>query len=75
MIAGFEQPTSGKVYFNGEDITELPPHKRALNTVFQRYALFPHLNVFGNIAYGLKLKFVPNGEPTLDKRAIAYKNA
>lgn len=68
MIAGFEQPTSGKVYFNGEDITELPPHKRALNTVFQRYALFPHLNVFGNIAYGLKLKFVPNGEPTLDKK-------
>ncbi len=68
MIAGFEQPTSGKVYFNGEDITELPPHKRALNTVFQRYALFPHLNVFGNIAYGLKLKFVPNGEPYTDKK-------
>ena len=68
MIAGFEQPTSGKVYFNGQDITDLPPHKRALNTVFQRYALFPHLNVFGNIAYGLKLKLVPDGEPYTDKR-------
>lgn len=68
MLAGFEQPTSGTVFFNGQDITELPPHKRNLNTVFQKYALFPHLNVFGNIAYGLKLKLVPNGEPTLDKK-------
>lgn len=68
MLAGFEQPTSGTVYFNGQDITELPPHKRNINTVFQKYALFPHLNVFGNIAYGLKLKMVPNGEPTVDKK-------
>ena len=68
MLAGFEQPTSGTVYFNGQDITELPPHKRNINTVFQKYALFPHLNVFGNIAYGLKLKLVPNGEPTVDKK-------
>ena len=55
MIAGFEKPTSGKIYLNGKDITELPPHKRPVNTVFQRYALFPHLNVYDNIAYGLKL--------------------
>lgn len=68
MLAGFEQPTSGQVLFNGQDITELPPHKRNINTVFQKYALFPHLNVFGNIAYGLKLKLVPNGEPTVDKK-------
>ena len=46
MIAGFELPTTGKILLNGEDITSLPPHKRPVNTVFQRYALFPHLNVF-----------------------------
>ncbi len=56
MIAGFENPTSGRIFLNGKDITNLPPHKRPVNTVFQRYALFPHLNVFENIAYGLKLK-------------------
>lgn len=67
MIAGFEQPTSGTVYFNGVDITTLPPHKRNINTVFQKYALFPHLNVFGNIAFGLKLKTVSDGEPKADK--------
>lgn len=68
MIAGFEQPTSGTILFNGRDITDLPPHKRNINTVFQKYALFPHLNVFGNIAFGLKLKLVPDGEPTKDKQ-------
>ncbi len=67
MIAGFEQPTSGTILFNGEDITLLPPHKRNINTVFQKYALFPHLNVFGNIAFGLKMKLVPDGEP-VEKR-------
>ena len=68
MIAGFEQPTEGTILFNGEDITSLPPHKRNINTVFQKYALFPHLNVFGNIAFGLKMKLVPDGEPREDKR-------
>ncbi len=61
MIAGFEMPTSGKIIFNGEDITDTPPYLRKVNTVFQKYALFPHLNVFNNIAFGLKLKVVPNG--------------
>ncbi len=61
MIAGFEMPTSGKIIYNGKDITNVPPHLRPFNTVFQRYALFPHLNVFNNIAFGLKLKVVPNG--------------
>ena len=56
MIAGFEKPTQGKIYLNSVDITDLPPYKRPVNTVFQRYALFPHLNVYENIAYGLKLK-------------------
>ena len=58
MIAGFEMPTSGKILFNGEDISHLPPNKRPVNTVFQKYALFPHLNVFENIAFGLKLQRV-----------------
>jgi len=58
MIAGFEIPDSGKILLNGKDITTLPPYMRPVNTVFQRYALFPHLNVYDNIAYGLKLKTV-----------------
>jgi len=61
MIAGFEMPTSGKIIFNGKDITNVPPHLRPVNTVFQKYALFPHLNVFNNIAFGLKQKVIPNG--------------
>ena len=52
-------PTSGQILLNGEDIAQLPPHKRPLNTVFQRYALFSHLDVYDNIAFGLKLKKVP----------------
>lgn len=64
MIAGFEMPTSGKILFDGKDITDTPPHLRPVNTVFQKYALFPHLNVFNNIAFGLKLKVIPNGTKT-----------
>ena len=60
MVAGFEIPTSGQILLNGKDITNLPPHKRPINTVFQRYALFPHLDVYENVAFGLKLKKVPN---------------
>lgn len=60
MIAGFELPTSGKILLNGEDISRLPPNKRPVNTVFQKYALFPHLNVYENIAFGLRLKRIEN---------------
>ncbi|MCH5142320.1 MAG: ABC transporter ATP-binding protein [Clostridiales bacterium] len=60
MIAGFDIPTSGKILLNGEDISNLPPNKRPVNTVFQKYALFPHLNVYENIAFGLRLKKVEN---------------
>ena len=56
LIAGFLEPTSGKVLLKGEDITGVPPYKRPVNTVFQKYALFPHLNVFENVAFGLRLK-------------------
>ena len=56
MIAGFETPTSGNIYIENTEVTDIPPYRRPVNTVFQKYALFPHLNVFNNIAYGLKLK-------------------
>ncbi len=59
MIAGFDTPTSGEILLNGKNITDLPPNKRPVNTVFQRYALFPHMNIFENIAFGLKLKKLP----------------
>ena len=56
MIAGFEIPTEGQITLKGEDISKLPPYERPINTVFQRYALFPHINIYDNIAFGLKLK-------------------
>lgn len=59
IIAGFSQPSSGQVLFDGKDITEVDPAKRQINTVFQNYALFPHLNVFENVAFGLKIKKKP----------------
>lgn len=56
ILGGFLEPTEGHVIFEGEDISKLPPYKRELNTVFQKYALFPHMNVYDNIAFGLKIK-------------------
>ncbi len=64
IIAGFENPDSGDVFFDGKRINDLPPYKRELNTVFQKYALFPHLNVFENVAFGLRLKKLPEQEIT-----------
>ena len=66
MLAGFGHPDSGEILINGVDITDVPPHERPVNTVFQRYALFPHLDVYDNIAFGLKLQKVPEDE--IDKR-------
>ena len=66
IIGGFENPDAGQVIFNGEDITDLPPYERQINTVFQKYALFPHLKVFDNIAFGLKIK-------KIDKKDIKSK--
>ena len=62
IIGGFTTPTSGDVTFDGVRINDVPPHKRTINTVFQRYALFPHLNVFENIAFGLRIAKVPADE-------------
>ena len=66
ILAGFGTADSGEVLINGEDITNIPPHLRPVNTVFQKYALFPHLDVYENIAFGLKLQKVPADE--IDKR-------
>lgn len=74
MIAGFETPSEGQILINGEDFTSVPPHKRPVNTVFQRYALFPHLNVYKNVAFGLKLKLVPDGTYYTDKNGVKYEN-
>ncbi len=66
LIAGFLAPDQGRILLDGKDISSLPPYKRPFNTVFQRYALFPHLDVYDNIAFGLKLQKVPTDE--IDKR-------
>ncbi len=66
MIGGFLTPTSGDILFDGKRINDLPPHQRTINTVFQRYALFPHLDVYDNVAFGLKLTKTPEDE--LDRR-------
>ncbi len=66
MIGGFETPTEGQILLHGEDISKLPPNKRPINTVFQKYALFPSMNIYDNIAFGLKIK-------KLDKKTIDEK--
>jgi spermidine/putrescine transport system ATP-binding protein len=66
MIGGFEEPSAGTVYLNGKDVTGLPPYRRDVNTVFQSYALFPHLDVFENVAFGLRRKKVERG--AIDQR-------
>ena len=68
LLAGFGQADKGEIRINGEDITNVPPHQRPVNTVFQRYALFPHLDVYENIAFGLKLQKVPAEE--IDRRVM-----
>jgi len=62
LIAGFEQPTSGRILLDGNDVARTPPHKRNVNTVFQNYALFPHLDVYDNIAFGLRRAKRPKNE-------------
>ena len=62
MIAGFETPTEGRIFIDGQDITEEPPYKRPVNTIFQNYSLFPHMTIYDNVAFGLKLKKIPKKE-------------
>lgn len=59
IIGGFDTASEGELYFEGKKINELPAHKRQINTVFQKYALFPHMNIYENIAFGLKIKKMP----------------
>lgn len=68
IIAGFEHPQNGQVYINNQDVTKLDANKRPVNTVFQDYALFPHLNVFDNVAFGLKLKKL--GKEEINKKVL-----
>src|SRR5437667_8394584 len=62
MIAGFEQPDAGRIVLQGEDVTKVRPNRRPVNMVFQHYALFPHMSVYDNVAFGLKVKKVPRVE-------------
>src|SRR5207245_2951052 len=62
MIGGFEEPSEGAIYLGGSDVTALPPYRRNVNTVFQSYALFPHLSVFENVAFGLLRRKVPKAD-------------
>ena len=62
IIGGFVEPNEGDVFFDGKRINGVPPHKRQVNTVFQRYALFPHLNVYENVEFGLKIKKIPEAQ-------------
>jgi spermidine/putrescine transport system ATP-binding protein len=62
MIAGFERPTKGQILLDGEDVAQVPPNKRGVNTVFQNYALFPHLNVHDNVAFGLRFRDMPKDQ-------------
>ena len=70
MIAGFERPTAGRIYLHGDDVTDLPPFDRDVNTVFQDYALFPHMSVADNVGYGLEVRKVGASE-----RATRVKEA
>jgi spermidine/putrescine transport system ATP-binding protein len=71
MIAGFEKPSEGQILLDGTDMAQTPPHKRNVNTVFQNYALFPHLTVADNVAFGLRYKDVSKAETK--KRAAIRK--
>lgn len=64
MMAGFETPTSGRIFIDGKDVTDVPPYERSINMMFQSYALFPHMNVMDNIAFGLKQDKMPKAERT-----------
>ena len=68
IIGGFQTPTAGDVFFDGERINDVPPYRRKINTVFQKYALFPHLDVYDNIAFGLRVSKLP--EPEVDQRVM-----
>src|SRR2546426_12736875 len=72
LIAGFERPDGGRILLDGVDMAQTPPHRRKVNTVFQSYALFPHLNVFDNVAFGLRFKDVSKQQvPSMVREVLA----
>src|SRR5580765_1260622 len=73
MIGGFEEPSSGSIYLGDRDVVGLPPYKRDVNTVFQSYALFPHLSIFENVAFGLRRKGVKGGTAAGQASSILEK--
>ncbi|MEG0596563.1 MAG: ABC transporter ATP-binding protein [Oscillospiraceae bacterium] len=75
IIGGFQTPTSGDVFFDGVRINDLPPHKRKINTVFQKYALFTHMNIFENVAFGLRITKVPDPKDPTGKRMVNLPEA
>ncbi len=75
IIGGFTTPVSGDVLFNGVRINDVPPYRRQINTVFQKYALFPHMNVFENVAFGLRLKKIPDPADPTGKRMVKLSEA
>src|SRR5262245_32882496 len=70
LIAGFERPDEGRILLDGADMAQTPPHKRKVNTVFQSYALFPHLNVFDNVAFGLRFKSIGKADAKVMVREV-----
>jgi len=70
LIAGFEIPQTGKIFLGNRDITQVPIHERRINTVFQNYALFPHMNVFENVAYSLTIRRLP--KKIIEKKSAPY---
>lgn len=71
MLAGFETPSEGRIFLDGEDITDMPPHERPINMMFQSYALFPHMTVEQNIAFGLKQDKLPKEDCRARRRDVA----
>src|SRR5256884_421569 len=72
MIAGFEQPDAGRILLQGDDVTRVPPNRRPVNMVFQQYALFPHMSVYDNVAFGLKVKRVDRPREIYERPATAF---
>jgi len=70
MIGGFEEPTAGTVYLGEQDVTGLPPYKREVNTVFQNYALFPHMSIYDNVAFGIRQRGASRHEEAEERRPL-----
>ena len=75
MIAGFEQPDEGRIVLQGQDVTTVPPNRRPLNMVFQHYALFPHMSVYDNVAFGLKVSSASRAPSTATASSVSCRSS